>query len=149
MIVFYKSYYCSSSPFLSSSGIDPGPSVFGVMHRIHDDPAHTNQQTYSCGSLHGLQVWRGGCIDLHYHKTKEPCEEAWGVRVWYVWRLACSGYGVKVCWCCELGVYFCRFVACLSKRSTKTTVQIYGILHMQWRLVHQLKLTSYHSAICN
>ncbi len=25
-------YYCSSSPFLSSSGIDTGPAVFGVVH---------------------------------------------------------------------------------------------------------------------
>ncbi len=34
-------------PFLSSSGIDPGPAVFELVHRIHDDPAHTDELMYS------------------------------------------------------------------------------------------------------
>ncbi len=58
---------CFSSSFLRSSGIDPGPSVFGVVHRTHDDPAHTDQQMYRCGLL-APKMMRGGCMDSHYHK---------------------------------------------------------------------------------
>ncbi|XP_064404212.1 uncharacterized protein LOC135349585 isoform X2 [Halichondria panicea] len=62
---------------LCSCGIDPGPSVFGVVHRIHDDPTHTDQQMYSCGSL-APKMRRGGCMDSHYHKLGEPWEKSEG-----------------------------------------------------------------------
>ena len=61
-------------------GIDPGPSVFGVVHCIHDDPTHTDQQMYSCGSL-APKMRRGGCIDSHYHTPGEPWERMRGEGV--------------------------------------------------------------------
>ena len=36
-----------------------------------------------------------------------------------------------------------------EQKIKETTVQIYGILHMQSRLVHASKLISYRSAICH
>ncbi len=74
----YELFYCSSSPCLSSSGIDPGTAVFREIHCIHDNPAHTDQQMYSCGSL-VPSMRRGGCMDSRYHKPGEPWEKSEGV----------------------------------------------------------------------
>ncbi len=69
--------------FLRSSGIDPGPGVFEMVHRIHDDP---DQQMYSCGLL-APKMWRGGCMDSHYHKPGKPWEknEVWDVCGYAMW----------------------------------------------------------------
>ncbi|XP_064404803.1 uncharacterized protein LOC135350037 isoform X1 [Halichondria panicea] len=56
----------------SSSGIDPGPGVFEMVHRVHDNP---DQQMYSCGSL-APKMRRGGCMDSHYHKLGELWEKS-------------------------------------------------------------------------
>ncbi len=78
-IHFDKKNYIRSSPsFFSSTGIDPGPGVFEVVHRIHDNPDHTDQQMYSCGSL-PPKMRTGGCIDSHYHKLGELWEKSEGV----------------------------------------------------------------------
>ena len=67
---FIEIDYCFH--FLSSS-----PAVFGVVRRIHDDPTHTDQQMYSCGSL-APKMRRGGCMDSHYHKPGESWEKSEG-----------------------------------------------------------------------
>ena len=57
-------HYCSSSPFLSSSCIDPGPAIFEVVHRVHDDPTHTDQQMTDLqneeGRVYGLTLSQAG-----------------------------------------------------------------------------------------
>ncbi|XP_064405972.1 uncharacterized protein LOC135351009 [Halichondria panicea] len=79
----------------SSSGIDPRPAVFGVVHRIHDDPTHTDQQMYSCGSL-APKMRRGGCMDSHYHKPGEPWEKSEGALLLLGELSGVSGCGDRV-----------------------------------------------------
>ena len=47
--------------------------MFGVVRGIpgNMDPAHTDQQMYSCGSL-APKMRRGGCMDSHFHKPASP-----------------------------------------------------------------------------
>ncbi|CAI8037892.1 hypothetical protein GBAR_LOCUS21167 [Geodia barretti] len=62
-------------------GLDPRPAVFGVVQRLNDipldDPTHTDQQMYSCGSL-APKMRRGGCMDTHFQRPAEPWEKTEG-----------------------------------------------------------------------
>ena len=74
----------------------------GVVRRIHDDPAHTDQQMYSCGLL-APKMRRGGCMDSHYLKPGESWEKSEGwecVKVYGV--VGYASFYVHVDWCTKV-----------------------------------------------
>ncbi|XP_064401417.1 uncharacterized protein LOC135347382 [Halichondria panicea] len=96
LLHFYSTQSSLSLSLTFSTGIDPGPGVFKVVHRVHDNP---DQQMYSCGSL-APKMRRGGCMDSH--KPGEPwervriedtcCNDNAGclMGVIYQWMKSCS-----------------------------------------------------------
>lgn len=49
--------------------------VHRVVYRFgEEDPMHTNQQMYSCGSLAPKLKRKGGCMDHGFQRPQEPWE---------------------------------------------------------------------------
>ena len=60
-------------------GLDKKPAVFGVVKNLQD-PNHTDQIMYSCGSLAPKMSRQklGGCTDCHFQRPSKPWERSDG-----------------------------------------------------------------------
>ena len=97
----------SAQPSDAPSSVDHSPAVFGVVRTVEVgrgdiDPAHTDQQMYSCGSL-APKMKRGGCMDSAFHKPAQPWERSEG----WVCLCICVLALVYVCVCVTVCVCVC------------------------------------------